>query len=66
VHIRRPDVDDVDDVAELARLRAIWHEQVASSDFLAAFREWFLREQLGRWWWIAVDDREAVGMVTPR
>jgi GNAT superfamily N-acetyltransferase len=60
VQIRQADIDDVD---ELARLRAAWREQVASSDFLAVFREWFLREQLSRWWWIALDDREAVGMV---
>jgi GNAT superfamily N-acetyltransferase len=60
VQIRQADIDDVD---ELARLRAAWREQVASSDFLAVFREWFLREQLSRWWWIAFDDLEAVGMV---
>jgi GNAT superfamily N-acetyltransferase len=60
VHIRQAGFEDVD---ELARLRAAWREQEAASEFLAAFREWFLREQHSRWWWIAEADHARVGMV---
>jgi GNAT superfamily N-acetyltransferase len=60
VQIRQAGLEDVD---KLARLRAAWREHASSSEFLAAFRDWFLREQPSRWWWIAVEGDEPVGMV---
>jgi GNAT superfamily N-acetyltransferase len=54
---------DADDVERLARLRAVWRATQVSGEFLATFREWFVREQASRWWWIAVDDDNAIGMV---
>lgn len=54
---------DANDVAELARLRATWRGQPASPEFVATFREWFLREQATRWWWLAAEGVESVGMV---
>jgi GNAT superfamily N-acetyltransferase len=54
---------DIDDVEELARLRALWREQPISRDFVASFRDWFLREHASRWWWIAAEDGHTVGMV---
>lgn len=48
---------------QLASLRAAWREQRASVEFVAAFREWFLREHATRWWWLATDDGHGVGMV---
>ena len=50
------------DVDALARLRAAWRQQDVSEEYVATFRDWFLREQPSRWWWIAVDD-DAIGMV---
>ena len=50
-------------MSQLANLRAAWRGQPASPDFIATFREWFQREQHTRWWWLAVDDDNAVGMV---
>ena len=60
VHVREATEEDVD---RLAALRAAWRGQPASPEFVATFREWFLREQATRWWWIALDDHEGVGMV---
>ncbi|HWC36555.1 MAG TPA: GNAT family N-acetyltransferase [Mycobacteriales bacterium] len=53
---------DTDDIEELARLRAAWREQPVSRDFVASFRDWFLREHASRWWWIAAQGH-TVGMV---
>lgn len=60
MEVRQAGADDVD---SLARLRATWHGCEPSIAFLAAFRGWFLREQASRWWWLADDDRTAIGMV---
>ena len=60
VQVRQADVNDVN---ALARLRAVWREQPPSDEFIATFRDWFLREHANRWWWMAIDDAEPVGMV---
>ena len=60
MQVRQADADDVD---QLARLRAAWRGQPVSAEFAATFREWFLREQDTRWWWIADTGDESVGMV---
>lgn len=60
VHVRQADADDVD---QLASLRAAWRGQPLTAGFVTTFREWFLREQATRWWWIAADHRRSVGMV---
>jgi GNAT superfamily N-acetyltransferase len=60
VQVRPADLNDVDD---LAQLRAAWREQSGTDEFVATFREWFLQEQTSRWWWIASDDRDAIGMI---
>jgi len=60
VDVRRAGERDID---ELARLRATWRERTADAEFLTTFRAWFVREQADRWWWIAVDGPESVGMV---
>jgi GNAT superfamily N-acetyltransferase len=60
VQVRQADLDDVD---RLAQLRAVWRGHPTSAEFFAAFREWFLREQSSRWWWIALVDDDAIGMV---
>jgi hypothetical protein len=52
-----------EDVEQLAGLRAVWREQALSEDFVATFRAWFSHEAPTRWWWMAVDEGEAVGMV---
>ncbi|HTW19492.1 MAG TPA: GNAT family N-acetyltransferase [Mycobacteriales bacterium] len=54
---------DVDDVPQLAALRAQWREQESSAQFVAAYRDWFVREAAVRWWWLAVDGPAAIGMV---
>ena len=54
---------DVDDVHQLAHLRAAWRGQPVSAEFAGTFREWFLREQASRWWWLATDNGNALGMV---
>jgi len=60
VQVRQANPDDVN---QLASLRATWRGQSASVEFVAGFREWFLREQASRWWWLATDDGAGVGMV---
>lgn len=60
MHVREADVDDVD---RLAKLRAEWRGEPASAEFLATFRDWFLREQSTRWWWIALEGERTIGMV---
>jgi GNAT superfamily N-acetyltransferase len=55
---------NIEDVPELARLRAQWRGAELSAEFTAQLREWFLREQHTRWWWLAeTDSGEIVGMV---
>jgi GNAT superfamily N-acetyltransferase len=51
------------DVEALARLRAAWREEDATSGFVATFREWMEREQSSRMWWLAEHDGDATGMV---
>lgn len=60
MEIRRAHEADVD---SLAHLRAAWSEQPTDHGYSATFREWFVKEQAERWWWIAVDHSAAVGMV---
>jgi len=60
VQVRQAGEEDVD---ALARLRAAWRGQEPSGKFLAAFHDWFRREQPSRWWWLATNDQAALGMV---
>ncbi len=52
-----------DDVPALAALRAAWREQPCTAEFVEAFRDWFVEEGASRWWWIAEEGGEAVGMI---
>ena len=54
---------DESDVEHLARLRASWRGQPLSADFITEFRAWFGQEQATRWWWLAVDADDPIGMV---
>jgi GNAT superfamily N-acetyltransferase len=58
-HIRAADAADVE---ALARLRALWRDEPVTASFVADFRAWHARES-DRWWWLAVDGGEPVGMV---
>jgi GNAT superfamily N-acetyltransferase len=52
-----------DDVEALASLRAQWRGQPVEPTYLEEFRTWYQRERTDRWWWVAIDDGVAVGMV---
>ena len=56
-------VADRSDVRHLAELRATWRGQTLTDEFLVSFRDWFEREESSRWWWLAVDGADAIGMV---
>lgn len=60
MHVRQADESDVE---HLARLRAVWRGHAPSADFVRSFGEWFRQEQASRWWWLAVDGSEPIGMV---
>jgi GNAT superfamily N-acetyltransferase len=60
MRVRRADSADIDAVAAL---RAAWQSSPASESYLAAFTEWFLAEAPSRWWWVATDNDQIVGMV---
>jgi GNAT superfamily N-acetyltransferase len=47
----------------LVGLRASWRGEPVTTEFAATFRNWFLREGSTRWWWLAIDANEPVGMV---
>jgi GNAT superfamily N-acetyltransferase len=47
----------------LARLRALWRDEDLSEVYLTDFRSWFRRERPSRWFWLAADESEPIGMV---
>jgi GNAT superfamily N-acetyltransferase len=60
VSVRRADAADLEGIAAL---RAAWQGCPVSELFLDTFTEWFLREAPSRWWWVAMENDQIVGMV---
>src|SRR3954469_22907788 len=60
VQVRQAGEADID---MLVGLRASWRGEPVTTEFAATFRNWFVREGSTRWWWLAIDANEPVGMV---